>query len=71
MEEQIKGYTREGIEVRSDMCDLSFVLFAFEWTGFRASVSSSVDFNKTQTGKRRPYLAITIFGLLIQSGWLF
>jgi hypothetical protein len=72
MNPELAGYTHEGLPVaKDDMVDLAFVPFCFEWNGLKPSFSLAVEFNKTPTGKRRPYLALQLFGLLIQSGWLF
>lgn len=71
MDDKVVGYTRDGYALhRDDMVTLDFTLFAagkIESNG----VSISVAYNKTPSGQKRPYLAIQLWGILIQSGWLF
>jgi hypothetical protein len=74
MNNKLAGYTHEGMAVENvddTMVTLGLVPFCFSWGGFRPTFSLALEFNKTPTGKRRPYVAMNIFGFLIQSGWLF
>lgn len=70
----MKGYTHDGLPVVvpvESMIDLAIVPIAVEWQGWKPGFCIAVEFNKTPTGKRRPYLSVHLFGLHIQSGWLF
>lgn len=72
MNEPIIGYTHEGLPVEENgVCNLSFCPLCFEWLGFAPCLSVDFEFNKTAAGAKRPYVAIRLFGLLLQSGWLF
>jgi hypothetical protein len=66
------GYTHEGYPVQDHaLCSLAFVLLAATWEGFKPHFQIALEFNKTASGSRRPYIALSAFGLLIQCGWLF
>ena len=70
----MKGYTNDGYPVVvpvDSMVDLAFVPIAIEWTGRKFSFVVALEFNKTPAGKKRPYLSVSLFGLHIQTGWLF
>jgi hypothetical protein len=73
MNPEIAGYTREGYPVEKHATQsLAFTFVSLGWEGgYRFGFSIAIEFNKTETGKKRPYIVIQICGLLIQSGWLF
>ena len=74
MNERLAGYTHEGIPVPEipGHC-LSFTLFCVGVDQERQALSASLafEFNKTPSGKKRPYAILCLGKWIIQSGWLF
>lgn len=67
---QISGFTHEGYEVRN--LPLSFCMISINFADFpKAALQIAIEFNSDERKRKRPYLCINLFGILIQSGWLF
>ena len=72
---KIFGYTDDGLSIDTNMgytdTGLRFCLLTMTWYYWDYLIGFKISHNLTPDLKKRPYVSIWLFGLNIQSGWLF